>query len=161
MEEEMGYHNALAVYEASKAGRLSKVRGDGKLSLNSFALATLNYMALNTYDWPPSERMRRDRVACRCYKWGWRNIALDLGMLLVNDLDGMEDAMQARERTAKNRISDAWKFLTEQGLIKRLVPASQGRNAMYLLLLGDEEENREVEQWARECEGLPFNSPNR
>ncbi len=35
-------------------------------------------------------------------------------------------------------------------------PATLGKNAGYLLMLGDDEENRAVEQWARQCLGLPM-----
>lgn len=35
-------------------------------------------------------------------------------------------------------------------------PASLGKNAGFLLLIGDDEENRAVERWARQCLGLPM-----
>ena len=50
--EEMGYQNANLVYALSSIGRLNKPRG-GKLAVNTMAIATLTYMALNTYDWLP------------------------------------------------------------------------------------------------------------
>ena len=53
-------------------------------------------------------------------------------------------------------MSQAGKFLQKQGLIKLLVPADvrRERPATWLLLLGDDEENREVEAYARKCLGL-------
>ena len=64
--------------------------------------------------------------------------------------------MRKREETAKTNISNAWLFLQERGVIKKLEPASLGKNAGFLLLLGDDEENRAVERWARQCLGLPM-----
>ena len=156
MQEEMGYRNAKAVYPIIRQGRLLKTREDGKRSTNSLAIAILQYMAISTYDWPPTDEMKAKYVPCRYYQLGWRSIAEDLGMLAVGiDAEDFEAAMKSREITARNRVSQAWKFLTEQGVIKCLVPASLGRNAGYLLLIGDGPENREVEAWARRCLGLP------
>ena len=70
-----------------------------------------------------------------------------------------EDAdkiMRKRELNAKKQFSDAAVWLQERGVIKKLEPASLGKNAGFLLLLGDDEENRAVERWARQCLGLPM-----
>ena len=73
----------------------------------------------------------------------------------VSDADiDVDAAIKARERTAQTRISQTWKYLQDQKLIKCLQPASLGKNAGYLLLLGTDEENREVEAYARECLGI-------
>ena len=40
--------------------------------------------------------------------------------------------------------------------VKKLEPASLGKNAGFLLLLGDDEENLAVERWARQCLNLPM-----
>lgn len=159
MSEEMGYQNALRVFDLSSVGRLAKPRG-GKITINSTAMLVLEYMALHTYDWPPTDKLRTVAAPCRYYTLGWRSIASALGMTLlsaeqVNDPNVDADkAIKARAATAQMRISQAWKFLQEQGLVKCLTPASLGRNAGYLLMLGDDEENREVESWARKCLGL-------
>lgn len=159
MTEQMGYQNALRVFELSSVGRLAKPRG-GKVTINSTAMLVLEYMALNTYDWPPTDKLKRLDAPCRYYTLGWRSISTALGMTLLSpeqmfnpDIDS-DKAMKARESTAQMRISQAWKFLQEQGLIKCITPASLGRNAGYLLLLGDDEENKAVEQWARRCLNL-------
>lgn len=159
MTDDMGYQNVNHVYELSSTGRLAKPRG-GKITLDSTAMHALLFMAHSTYDWPPSERMTANMLPARLYTLGWRGVAEALGMTLLSfdQLKSGEDesAMRtARERTAKNRITTAFKDLAERGLIKQIYPQSLGRNAGYLLLLGDAAENREVEAWARRCLGLP------
>lgn len=157
MKEDEEDRNVSRVYEICETGKLAKERG-GKLTLNAMALAALLYMAHVTYDWPPSKSVRRKMLPCRLYTLGWKGIATTLNMTMLSqqqiesggDLNAM---IKTRETTAKNRISQAWKFLAERGLIKQLYPQSLGRNAGYLLLLGDDDENREVEAWARKCIG--------
>lgn len=70
--------------------------------------------------------------------------------------ENADNEMKKRENTVKTNISNAWLFLQERGVIKKLEPASLGKNAGFLLLLGDDEENRAVERWARQCLGLPM-----
>ena len=159
MTEEMGYQNVNRVYELSRAGRLTKPRG-GKLTLDNMALNTLLFMAHSSYDWPLSKSLADNMVPARLYTLGWRGIAEALGMTLLSfeQLQSGKDAdamMKSRENTAKNRISQTWNDLAERGLIKQLYPQSLGKNAGYLLLIGDPAENREVEAWARRCLGLP------
>lgn len=159
MTEEMGYQNVNRVYELSRTGRLAKPRG-GKITLDSTAMHALLFMAHSSYDWPLSKSLADNMVPARLYTLGWRGIAEALGMTLLSfeQLQSGEDAdamKLARERTAKNRITVAFKDLAERGLIKQLYPQSLGKNAGYLLLIGDHAENREVEAWARKCLGLP------
>ena len=162
MRQPMGFKNAQAVYRRSAEGKLLKPRG-GQVALDTTALNMLMYMALNSYDWPITIDMRRKFIPARCYQRGWDKMAEDFGMLLVGGerlheigLDGeaLEDAMAARAMTARSRLSRASKFLQEQGLIKQLLPAKFQRSypAVWLLTIGDtDEENMEVEQWARQC----------
>lgn len=159
MHTDMGYSNIDRVYQLAEDGRLAKDRA-GKATVDNMALNALLYMAHNTYDWPPAEKVRDNMLPCRYYTLGWRRMAQSLGMTLLSfeqlQSDSDPDALRkSRELTARTRISHAWKFLAEHELIKQLVPASLGRNAGYLLLLGDASENREVEAWARKCLGLP------
>lgn len=160
----MGYKNVSAVYRLASEGRLLKPRG-GQVALDTNALILLTYMAHNAYDWPPSDDMKRKGIACRCYSRGWDQAAADLGMtiaggekakkILFNDGD-LEAMITTRRNTARNRLSQTAKFLQQQGLIKQLTPADVRREkpAIWLLLLGDEAENAEVEAWARKCLGL-------
>lgn len=70
-----------------------------------------------------------------------------------------EDAdkiMRKRELNAKKQFSDAAVWLQERGVIKKLEPASLGKNAGFLLLLGNDEENLAVERWARKCLNMPM-----
>lgn len=159
MNTDMGYSNIDRVYQMAENGRLAKNRA-GKATVDNMALNALLYMAHNTYDWPPNDKIKNNMLPCRYYTLGWRRMAQALGMTLLSfeQLQSGDDAdamMKSRELTARTRISHAWKFLTEQGVIKCLVPASLGKNAGYLLLIGDPAENREVEAWARRCLGLP------
>lgn len=165
--EKMGYRNAGAVYELSRAGKLLKPRG-GKITVHTMAELVLIDMALSSYDWDsehkePSRDAKAKGYPCRYYTKGWKTLAEDHGMMALSpeqvigkSEEEVEAAMKAREGTAKARIIQAWKFLRDQGLIKCLQPATLGKNAGYLLLLGDDEENRAVERWARQCLGLPM-----
>ena len=163
MVDEMGFRNMNAVYAKCQEGKLLKERGD-KLSLNSMALSVLQYMAHSTYDWPPTDKIVKEELPCRYYTLGWRSIAESLGMVAlspkqlsyVQSQRQMDELLASRENTSRLRVTNAWKFLKQQGLIKQLVPASLGKNAGYLLLLGDNEENEKVEAWARQCLGLPL-----
>ncbi len=165
MEEDMGYQNAQAVYDINRTGRLAKKRGDN-LSCYTMAQMVLSYMAINTYDWDrernqPPEKLLKINAPCRYYTLGWRAIADAYGMVLLTPEQAMdgnaEEAMEKRENTVRKNISNAWLFLQERGVIKKLEPASLGKNAGFLLLLGDDEENHAVENWARKCLGLPIN----
>ena len=165
--EKMGYRNAGAVYELSSQGKLLKPRG-GKVTINTMAELVLIDMALSSYDWDsennrPGKDAKAREYPCRYYTKGWRSLAEDHEMMVLSpeqlvgsSAEEAEAAMKAREGTAKARITQAWKFLRDQGLIKCLQPATLGKNAGYLLLLGDDEENRAVERWARQCLGLPM-----
>ena len=62
----------------------------------------------------------------------------------------------SRRQSAIQRISQTGMFLQSQGLIKKIRKEDVRREipAAWLLLIGDDEENREVEAYARECLGL-------
>ena len=162
--EDMGYQNTQALYDLNRTGRLAKARG-GNLSCYAMAQLVLAYMCSQTYDWDrernrPPEKLRGLNVPCRYYTLGWRAIADAYGMILLTPEQMMggsaEKEMKKRENTVKTNISNAWLFLQERGVVKKLEPASLGKNAGFLLLLGDEEENRAVERWARQCLNLPM-----
>ncbi len=53
--------------------------------------------------------------------------------------------MKTRENSIQKSISDAWVFLRDRGIIKTIEPASLGKNAGFLLLLGDDAENAAVD----------------
>lgn len=92
----------------------------------------------------------------RTYASGWLRIATDWGMTLPQSADelvaiGNEPRNPKREQLAYNRIGKIAKKLEDAGLIKCLRKGNVQRknNAVWLLLLGDEEENRDVEEYVR------------
>ncbi len=153
----MSYQNVDLVNKVSSEGRLLKPRGTN-VTTDSFVKCVLTDMAQVSMQWPPTEKMKRNHTPARLYTGGWSTIADIEGMtLLPKEIlfecteEQVEAEREKRQRTAKARIVKAWAFLKERGLIKQLYPQSLGKNAGYLLLIGDEEENREVEQWAWDC----------
>lgn len=159
--DNMGYHNFERVEELSRLGKISK-QTDSGLVYNNFANTVLEFMAYHTYDFPPSQDVKKSGRPCRYYTLGWRAIAEAKGLLLLTAEESMsenaDDILKAKEQTTRNRVSRAWKFLKEQKLIKTLVPAALGKNAGFLLLIGDNDENYECEKYARERLGLPYPS---
>ena len=160
----MGYKNTDAFYELASKGRLAYQRGDN-IGVYAMAQLVLAYMCDQTYDWDrernqPPEKLRKVNAPCRYYTLGWRAIADAFGMILLTPEQSMgenaDKEMKKRENTVKTNISNAWLFLQERGVIKKLEPASLGKNAGFLLLLGDDEENLAVERWARQCLNLPM-----
>ena len=160
----MGYKNTDAFYELASKGRLAYQRGDN-IGVYAMAQLVLAYMCDRTYDWDrdhnqPPEKLRRAGAPCRYYALGWRAFSDDHGMVMLTPKQAMsEDAdkiMHKRELNAKKQFSDAAIWLQERGIIKKLEPASLGKNAGFLLLLGDDKENRAVERWARQCLTLPM-----
>lgn len=158
----MGYQNMQAVFKISQSGRLAKRRGDN-MSFQSKWATVLTAMAMSTYDWDsehncPPKKLVDKKVPCRYYTMGWRGISDKWGMILLSPEQAMggkaEEEMEKRTQSIKKNISDACVFLRDQGLIKTLEPATMGRNAGVLLLLGDDAENAAVERWARECLGI-------
>lgn len=158
--EEMGYRNLQLAWDAARAGRLGKESRGGLLT-DDLALNMLTYMCSHTYDWPPTEDMRRKHVPCRYYKLGDKAMMADMGMTLiasfedVQDADRYESLFEKRKASAVTRLKRSRKLLTERGLLKMLekpnITGKSQTNAGYLLMIGDDKENAEVEAWAMEC----------
>ena len=144
----VGFRNTtLAIKKAGDGGTL-KLRNDDVFGIDSFATLVLLYMAAKTYDYPKDEN-QNPSIPARYYDQGWKTIAEGLGLLYAavnkNTTDSEEAALiKKRKATAKNRISRAWTFLAKKNLLIQLKPPSLGGNAGYVLLLGDDEENKEV-----------------
>lgn len=158
----MGYKNLDAVIECAGNRRMHRPRGEN-ISFDPMAFSVLTYMALNVYDWPPTARQRASHTACRVYSLGWGSIVKKLGLdalakdqLMDREVDEVKDLEKARWDAAIIRVSNASKFLQEQGLIKLLRKADirNGYNADWILLIGSPSENKQVEDWAKEC--LPY-----
>lgn len=137
-------------------------RGDN-MTLNKNAELVLMFMASQTYDWDsenncPPKKLMDKQVPCRYYTLGWRAISDALGMVMLTPEQAIggnaEAKMKTRENSIQKSISDAWVFLRDRGIIKTIEPASLGKNAGFLLLLGDDAENAAVERWARKCLGI-------
>lgn len=154
----MGYHNAQAVYQLAREGRLNKdgesKTGDGTISsLNSLALHMLVYMALSSIDPEDAEGCRK--FPPRCYWGGWDVMIDDFAMALpskeqaLKSLNGgfnMDDYLERRKKNARSTLSKQAKWLSEQGLLKCIRPANTflKQNATWVLLIGDEKENAQI-----------------
>lgn len=151
-ETKMGYHNITAV-EQNVFLRGLLCRGS-KMTFDAMAATVLTYMACHTYDYPLTDDLKRKSATCRLYEGGLKKITEDLGMVVVPpekllDSDGAGDLVARRARSVQVRISQAIKFLTKIGIVKVLRRGYLGRNAAYLLLIGDEHENGIVENYDR------------
>lgn len=133
----------------------------GLRSPNTHAFSTLIVMARNTYDWKPTARQYANHVPCRLYERGLEFIAQKQGYGQLSAMESFEAAQKGpgaeleRELTrvgsGTQSASNDMKDLIDCGLVKQLRPQRLGKNASYLLLIGDDAENREVEDWALEC----------
>lgn len=155
MEQPMGYRNYLAANGLAAAGRLTVTRR-GVRSFDPMQYALLTNMAWLCADWPLDEQAERMHMLPRTYTQGWSRIAEGLGMTLAEtpeEIVDISDRPRAphRERLAANRISQAAGKLEAAGLIKCLRKGSVQRknNAVWLLMLGDREENMQVEEFVR------------
>lgn len=160
MTEQMGYRNVDRVYALASQGKFSKTDENGKQTLDLLALSMMTYMASKVIDKEDVNAVVYQDRAYWCYWEGWDKMIEGMGMVIASkehDLDTAAETTMARTRTARNRLSRGAKFLQEQGCIKQLkapIPLV-GKNAIWLLLLGNERENREAERIAR----LYFNLP--
>ena len=159
--EIMGFRNMSHVDELARAGRFNIKYGNGR-SFDSMQALVLSKLALVTADWPLDEAAKAKRLLPRTYRYGWLALAQEFGMTLPDSPDeieviGDEPRAPKKERKAVNRISETVKKLEAAGLIKCLRAGSPQKrnNAVWLLLLGDEEENAEVEAYVRRRLNLP------
>lgn len=155
MDYVMGYRNMLAVEELAKEGRLTVIH-KGVRSFDFSQYALLTRMAWLSADWPLDKTADGKRMLPRTYSSGWLKIAIDWGMTLPQTTDeivdiGNEPRNPKREQLAYNRLGKIAKKLESAGLIKCLRNGNVQRknNAVWLLMLGDDEENAEVEAYVR------------
>ncbi len=153
--EPMGYRNTRLVEELASQGRITTKRGETR-SFDPMQFTLLFKMASATYDWPLDEAAAKNCVLPRTYRRGWLAMANELGMTLPDSMDEIEvigDKPRApkKELKAMQRLSLTAKKLEAAGLIKCLRAGSPQKrnNAVWLLLLGDDEENAEVEAYVR------------
>lgn len=157
--ETLGYRNAQKVMRLSAEGKfLTMFRGNPTPNMTAYAMMLT--MAEITYDWPSTEENQRKGLPSRVYERGWGHLAEQFSMgILSHEALQREDngrLIASRRQSAIQRISQTGMFLQSQGLIKKIRKEDVRREipAAWLLLIGDDEENREVEAYARECLGL-------
>ena len=74
----------------------------------------------------------------------------------LDDTVDKEELFARRHKSSLARLSTTGRWLERHGLIKKIVPANTklGRNAFWLLMIGDDFEYERVEQAARTALGL-------
>ena len=160
MTEQMGYRNVERVYKLASQGKFSKTDENGKQTLDLLALSMMTYMASKAIDKEDVNAVVYQDRAYWCYWEGWDKMIEGMGMVISpakTDLETAAEMTMVRTRTARNRLSRGAKFLQEKGCVKQLkapVPLA-GKNAIWLLLLGNVRENHEAERIARLYFRLP------
>lgn len=170
----MGRNNAAAVAARGAEGaflRASTSKKSGKeiLTPNTTEQIVLMLMAIEAYDWPLTAHMKKHHVPARLYERGVESIAADIGYgskLTEDEMEGLElgeSLTLMREKLERGRqvVSKHIASLKKKGLVLEVRPprwsSSKNTNAAYLLLIGDDEENREVLAWWKECEAAGWN----
>lgn len=156
--ETVGYRNLDRLDELARDGRFQNERG-GEHSFDPMQYALLSRMARVTYDWPLDTEAGKRSGLPRTYNRGWLLMAYDLGMICESDglesgdmeVIGNEPRYPRLERRAMQRLSVTAKKLEKAGLLKCLMrgSAQKRNNSVWLLLLGDDQENAEVEAYVR------------
>ena len=151
----VGYRNARLVDGLASTGRIMTKHGEGR-TFDPLQYSVLMKMAIGTYDWPLDEQAQKKNALPRTYTFGWLALAQDLGMTLPDSADDIivvsgEPRVPKKETLAIQRICKAAKRLEEAGLIKCIRKGNVQRknNAVWLLTIGDPEENAEVERYVR------------
>ncbi|WP_033510825.1 hypothetical protein, partial [Bifidobacterium magnum] len=116
------------------------------MTLDSMQMCLLQFMALTTYDFPPTKEIKERHLPCRLYERGWEYAARQFGMWLPGGEEvqeifkegGMQRLSEKNMKSAIRRLSVTAKKLEEAGLIKCIRKADIQRNipAKWLLMLG-------------------------
>ena len=153
--EPMGFRNMDLVDGLLRNGACNITYGKGT-TLDMAQVVVLYKLARVTCDYPLDEKAKKYDMLPRVYGYGWLALAKELGMTLPDSTDEItviagEPRALKKELKAVQRISKTVKKLEEAGLIKCLRKGSAQRrnNAVWLLTIGDPEENREVERYVR------------
>ena len=170
----MGRNNVTAVAALGVEGqflRVSTSRKSGKeiFTPNTHEQLALVFMANDAYDWPLTAHMKKHHVPARLYEKGVEPLASFFGYgakLTDDEMEGLElgeSLTLMREKLERGRqfVSKQIASLKKKGLVLEVRPprwsGSRNTNAAYLLLIGDDEENREVLAWWKECEAAGWN----
>lgn len=151
----MGFRNMDLVDGLLQNGACNIAYGKGT-TLDPMQVVVLYKLARVTADYPLDEKAKEYNMLPRVYSYGWLALARELGMTLPDSADEItviegEPRALKKELKAVQRISMTVKKLKEAGLIKclRKGSASRRNNAVWLLTIGDPEENAEVERYVR------------
>ena len=113
-------------------------------------------MALSSADYPLDIDAKKKKLMPRTYMHGWRELSKSLGMTIADSLEdlsikGNEPRNLRKEKTARIRIGRVMKKLQSKGLVKCLKTGrySKHSSAVWLLTIGDEEENKDCEKYVR------------
>lgn len=154
----MGYQNFnAAITNVLGQGKLTRPFR-GNLSTDTTAALVLLYMCETSNDWPLTPKQKKNFYGTsRVYMRGLEDMAVSLGMIQLTPdqfWKKPDESMKRRKRAAITRIHNAIHTLEEKGIVKNLSGGFPGRNAAYLLLIGDEDENRDVEAYDLSVMGL-------
>lgn len=156
MESPMGYRNSQIIEELAAEGKIT-TEHKGVQTFDFAQYSLLKRMAETTADWPLDKAAEEKHMLPRTFTSGWLSIAIGWGMTIPQTIDeivdiGNEPRNPKREQLAYNRLGKIAKKLESAGLIKCLRNGNVQRknNAVWLLMLGDDEENADVEAYVRE-----------
>lgn len=159
MARKMGYRNYLTAEQNVLAAQKLARPFRGNLSTDTTASTVLFYMCEHSNDWPLTAKQRTEKKLSRIYSFGLEKMAIDLGMItapvspavFLKDPDG---TVRRRRRAGIMRVHNAIHTLEKAGVVENLGGGYPSHNAFYLLLIGDEDENHDVEAYDRRVLGL-------
>lgn len=162
----MGFRNLQQVTALAKYGKLNNKRGlITSFSADEFSI--LSVMALQSADYPLDAEAKKKKLMPRTYMYGWLELARALGMALPDNMDNItiinnEPHDLRKESSAISRISRIVAKLKAKGLVKCLKTSrySKRSSAIWLLTIGDEDENRECEKYVRFALNLDGKPPD-
>lgn len=162
----MGFRNIQQITALAKYGKLNNKRGlITSFSADEFAI--LSVMALQSADYPLDAEAKKKKLLPRTYMYGWLELARALGMALPDNMDNItivnnEPHDLRKESSAISRISRIVAKLKNKGLVKCLKTGrySKRSSAVWLLTIGDEDENRECEKYVRFALNLDGKPPD-
>lgn len=162
----MGFRNIQQITALAKCGKLNNARGTiTSFSADEFSI--LSAMAIQSADYPLDADAKKKNLLPRTYMYGWLELAKALGMALPDSVDNItiingEPHDLRKESSAISRISRIVTKLQAKGLVKCLKNSrySKHASAVWLLTIGDEDENRECEKYVRFALNLDNKPPD-
>lgn len=162
----MGFRNIQQITALAKCGKLNNARGT-TTSFSADEFSILSAMAIQSADYPLDADAKKKNLLPRTYMYGWLELAKALGMVLPDSVDNItiingEPHDLRKESSAISRISRIVTKLQAKGLVKCLKNSrySKHASAVWLLTIGDEDENRECEKYVRFALNLDGKPPD-